>query len=207
MSMIIIISQILIIAFSIILHECAHGWVANRLGDPTAKDAGRLSLNPLKHIDPIGTVALPGLLMILRHFGYNVFLFGWAKPVPVNFMRLRNPRRDMMWVGLAGPMTNILLALFFRGILFWSLSEAWVVTCTGGILINLLLAVFNIMPIPPLDGSRVVMGLIPRRMFLPYAKIEPYGFFIVILLFQVGLFEFYIWPTMEYLGKIMGVIF
>ena len=207
MTMLIIAPQILIIAFSIILHECAHGWVANRLGDPTAKDAGRLSLNPLKHVDPIGTVVLPGLLIILRSFGHNVFLFGWAKPVPVNFMRLRNPRRDMMWVGLAGPVTNILIALFFRLILFWSLSEAWVLTCTGGILVNLLLAVFNLMPIPPLDGSRVVMGLIPRRMALPYAKIEPYGILIVILLFQVGLFEFYIWPTLEYLGKIMGVFF
>jgi len=208
-----ILAIVIILFFSIILHEYAHGWVAYKFGDSTAKQAGRLTLNPLKHIDPVGTVLLPGILITLRAMGINTFLFGWAKPVPVNFYKLRNPKRDMMWVGLAGPAVNIILAILCSQSLLWrfapiSLREYLLVA----IFINLLLAIFNMIPIPPLDGSRLVMGLLPKQLAIPYARLEHFGiplliFFLIVLRDKFALFDRVLLPIIEYLGNLLGVSF
>ena len=198
--------KILCILFSaIVLHEFAHGWVAFMCGDPTAKMQGRLSLNPLRHVDPIGTVLLPGILIAMRMMGYNTFVFGWAKPVPVNFMRLRNPKRDMIWVGLAGPAINVILAVLFSFLVSPDLSFENLDLVRIAIFINLLLAVFNMIPIPPLDGSRLVMGLLPNKLARPYMQLERYGILFVIILLYLGIFESLILPIVGYLGNLLGV--
>lgn len=200
---------VLILFPSIILHEYAHGWVAYKLGDNTAKQAGRLTLNPLKHIDPFGTIILPGVLAILRFFGSPFMPVGFAKPVPVNFLNLNNPKRDMMWVGLAGPVVNIIIAFICAKLVispFVSVKFAEVLLIAT--FINLLLATFNMMPIPPLDGSRLVMGLLPRKMAAAYARIEPFGIIIVILLVsKTNIFENVIVPIIEFSGHLLGVQF
>ena len=204
--MIIDILTIILILFSaIILHEYAHGWTAYQLGDPTAKRAGRLTLNPLKHMDLFGTILLPAILLTLRFLGHNVFVFGWAKPVPVNFMRLRNPKKDMIWVGMAGPITNIGLAIFFSVLAKAYPSPEYSEFFVLAIFINLLLAVFNMIPIPPLDGSRLVMGLLPDRYLILYSRLERYGIFIVIVLLYFGLFEKIIVPVITFCGQLLGV--
>lgn len=174
------------VLLAVIFHEVAHGYVAYLLGDPTAKQAGRITLNPIPHIDPFGTLLLP-LILILMH---SPFLFGYARPVPVNFARLRHPRRDMILVAAAGPVTNLLLALAFALIL----PFVWVPGSSGaqqsllgeialrGVLINVVLAVFNLLPVPPLDGGRVLAGLVPPPAQALLARIEPYGMLIVIAL-------------------------
>ena len=205
--MIDIVAVVIILFSAIILHEYAHGWTAYQLGDPTAKNAGRLTLNPLKHVDPFGTVLLPTILLTLRFLGYNTFVFGWAKPVPVNFSRLRNPKRDMMWVGLAGPAMNISLAVIFSLILKMQPSPEYYEFFGFAVFINLLLAVFNMIPIPPLDGSRLVMGLLPDRYFLLYSRLERHGILIVILLLYLGLFERVIIPVITFLSQLLGVQF
>lgn len=189
---------------AVVIHEYAHGWIAWKLGDPTAKMAGRLTLNPLAHIDPIGTIALP-LLLLVTH---SPVVFGWAKPVPVDFHSLNNPKRDMVWVGLAGPMANILFAVFLSFILkFFTMtgSAMFLAILSSAIIINLVLAIFNILPIPPLDGSRVAMGILPREMAIQYAKLEPYGFIIIFGLLYLGIVGSVIWPMVMYLAKILGV--
>ncbi len=174
--------------FAITFHEAAHGYVAWRLGDDTAKAMGRVTFNPLRHVDPFGTVVLPALLLIVN----SPVLFGYAKPVPVNFQLLRRPRRDMVWVALAGPATNIALAiacafLFHLVPVFPAFVGDWLGQNLGNsILINLVLAVFNMFPLPPLDGGRVAVGLLPRNLAMPLARLERHGLLILIgLLFVV----------------------
>jgi Zn-dependent protease len=173
---------VLPLLIAITFHEAAHGFVAYRLGDNTAWQLGRVSFNPLKHIDPFGTVILPGVLLM----AHTPFLFGYAKPVPVNFRNLNHPRLDMVWVALAGPVTNILLALA-AGVASHAVPlvpadySKWVTDNLGNsIWINVLLAVFNMMPIPPLDGGRVAVGLLPNFLAYPLARLEPYGMLILI---------------------------
>ena len=184
---------------AVVLHECAHGWVANFLGDPTAKDAGRLTLNPLKHVDPVGTVIIPGILFLLYFTGINktLMLFGWAKPVPVDFTKFKNPRRDMVWVALAGPMVNIILAYTIAQVMTFALPADIKEVLFHAVLINLALAVFNLMPIPPLDGGRIVTGLLPPALSREFAKLETIGFILVLVLLNLGLLNF-LYPAIEF---------
>ena len=173
---------VLPLIIAITFHEAAHGFVAHALGDNTAFDRGRVSFNPLKHIDPFGTLVLPAMLLL----AHSPFLFGYAKPVPVNFRKLRNPRIDMVWVALAGPATNIALALVaaaaFHMLGYLPPTTAqWVAdNLKNALLINVVLAVFNMIPIPPLDGGRVAVGLLPRVLGAPLARLEPFGMLILI---------------------------
>ena len=173
---------VLPLIIAITFHEAAHGFVAHALGDNTAFDRGRVSFNPLVHIDPFGTLILPAMLLL----AHSPFLFGYAKPVPVNFRALRNPRIDMVWVALAGPATNIALALAaalaFHILGFLPANTAqWVAdNLKNALLINVVLAVFNMLPIPPLDGGRVAVGLLPRALGAPLARLEPFGMLILI---------------------------
>ncbi|MBC2770453.1 site-2 protease family protein [Pusillimonas minor] len=181
------------VLFGITLHEAAHGYVARMFGDPTAYQMGRVSLNPIRHIDPIGTIAVPlFLLLTTKLMGGAGLLFGWAKPVPVDWGRLRHPKRDMMWVALAGPGSNIVMAII------WALSlrlfistgmapdDFWVRMAIAGIQVNLVLMALNLLPLPPLDGGRVVFSLLPDRLAYQYAKLEPYGMVILIVLMLTG---------------------
>jgi Zn-dependent protease len=186
--------QIPILLFSVILHEYAHGWMAERKGDDTARVMGRLTFNPIVHIDPVGSVLLP---LIAALTGGP--LIGWAKPVPVNPYRLNDPARDMMWVGAAGPASNLLLAIVCSLAMFFlklaGVEDKLVYSFLGyAVVINVLLPVFNMVPVPPLDGSRVVAGLLPSRLAYEYMKIEPYGIFIIFLLISSGFFWRLIMP-------------
>lgn len=198
------------VLFAVTLHEVAHGWVAKVLGDDTAAQQGRLSLNPMRHVDPVGTVLVPAVLVAL-----GGFIFGWAKPVPVNFGRLRQPKRDMIWVALAGPGANLVMALA------WGIGLKLIVViggntpmvqgaaymCVAGILINLILMVLNLLPLPPLDGSRVVAGLLPIEAARNYLKIEPYGLVILLVLLFTGVLGALIGPPMAAAKSIiLGVL-
>ena len=188
---------------AVVLHEVSHGYVAYRLGDPTAARLGRLTLNPFAHVDLFGTVLLPLILL----FSGAPFLFGYAKPVPVNFHNLRNPRRGMVLVALAGPLTNLLLAgvsaLVFRSLLSLQVSEQGLLASNlavvalmarYSVLMNVGLAVFNLLPLPPLDGGRVATGLLPRLPALALERLEPYGIFIIMMLLMTGILDHILRP-------------
>jgi len=196
------------LSLAIILHEVAHGWMAYKLGDSTAKDLGRLSLNPIGHIDPIGTLLVPGMLMLSG----ASFLFGWAKPVPVMFHRLRNPRRDMIWVALAGPGANLIM-VFAWAIIAKIVIAMMAVDSTSfqfmigvvqkGIIINLVLMVFNLLPMLPLDGGRVVHGLLPRELGDKFAVTEQWGMFVIVALLATGMISKIIGPPLNYLSQLV----
>jgi len=181
---------VLPLIFAVTLHEAAHGWVADKLGDSTARQLGRITVNPLRHIDWFGTILLPMLMM-----AFTGFLFGWAKPVPVNMSRLRNPRRDMVWVALAGPGANVLMAILWSLLLLLAdssltpeaLALPLAAMAVAGIFINLILMALNLLPILPLDGGRVLAGVLPAAVARLYARIEPFGFFIIVGLLVAGL--------------------
>lgn len=201
------------ILLAITLHEAAHAYVAYRCGDTTAKMFGRLSLNPIRHIDPIGTLLIPLAIGILTQFN---FVFGYAKPVPINWKQFRHPRRDIILVTLAGPFSNIFMAFlwagFFKASLILNPASSMLVlflyaTAQAGILINLILAALNLLPIPPLDGSRVVSSLLPPRQAMAYEKIEPYGFFILILLVFTGALGILLTPLINLGLVVLSAIF
>jgi len=190
---------VLMIAMTV--HEFAHGFVAYKFGDNTAKHSGRLTLNPLAHIDPIGTFLLPLLLFISTQ---GRFVFGAAKPVPVNYWALKNPKQDMIWIGFSGPLANFLFAFLLS--LLWKIIPPFPVTeylFKQLIYINVILGTFNLIPIPPLDGSRILMGLLPENLANKYALIEPYGFIIVIGLVALGVFDRVVWPISEFILKLV----
>ena len=181
------------VLFAITIHEAAHGWIAGKFGDHTAKMMGRVTLNPVKHIDPVGTIIVPLALLIMS----TGFIFGWAKPVPINFNALRSPKAGMIWVALAGPGANLIMAIgwLFVAILSFNNNIPIMLKMAGaGIFINILLAVFNLLPIPPLDGSRVISALLPNPLAYKYNQLERFGFVILIGLMFIGGFSYIVWP-------------
>ena len=177
------------VIFAITLHEAAHGYVAKHYGDLTAYAQGRVTLNPLRHIDPMGTVVVPLLLLAVS----SPYLFGWAKPVPINFGNLRHPKRDMLWVAAAGPGANLLMAFLWALVFKFGLaipesnfSEPMLLMAQAGILVNVILLVLNLLPLPPLDGGRIAVSLLPARIAYRFAQIEPYGFIILLVLLFTG---------------------
>ena len=182
--------------FAITLHEAAHGWIASKLGDHTARMMGRVTLDPTKHIDPIGTIAIP-LVLLLSSSG---FIFGWAKPVPINFNALRNGKNGMIWVALAGPGANIVMAICWLFVMIIAINMNITVLIEMGrvgILVNCVLAVFNLLPIPPLDGSRVISALLPNRLAYQYNQLEQYGLYILLGLMFLGGFNYLVRPWVE----------
>ena len=197
------------VLFAITMHEAAHGYVARHFGDMTAYQAGRISLNPLHHIDPFGTILLP-----LLTFAMGGILFGWAKPVPVNFAALRHPKKDMLWVAVAGPASNLAMALgwaflYKMGLMFPEnyFSDPLLGMSMIGININVVLMVLNLLPLPPLDGGRVAVSLLPRRQAFQLAKIEPYGMFILIFLAMTSILGLILSPLVNLVFKFILLIF
>lgn len=194
------------VLFAITLHEVAHGHAAWRLGDPTAAVLGRLSLNPLRHIDPIGTVLMP--LLLYAGTG-GAFVFGYAKPVPVDMRRLRHPKRDMVWVAFAGPAANLVQALLWAvlgtGLIVLGVEEPFFrLVCKAGVLVNLVMFAFNLLPLPPLDGGRIAVGLLPLPLARPLARVERWGFFLVVGLVLLGVVTpYWMLPIMRFVLKLM----
>nr|WP_315528053.1 site-2 protease family protein [uncultured Achromobacter sp.] len=192
------------VIFAITLHEAAHGYVARMFGDPTAYEAGRVSLNPTRHIDPVGTLLVPVVILLAsKLLGSPGMLFGWAKPVPVDFGRLRRPKRDMLWVALAGPAANLLMAILWafslRLMLESGMQESfWFQMGVAGVNINLVLMALNLLPILPLDGGRILFSLLPNRLAWQYSKIEPYGLMIVIVLLVTDVLWLLMRPVYEF---------
>jgi Zn-dependent protease len=192
------------VVFAITLHEAAHGYVAKLFGDQTAWMLGRVTANPIKHIDPVGTILVPGMLIAVAAMTHTpAFVFGWAKPVPVNFGNLRNPKRDMFWVAGAGPMANFLMALGWGLLLKTAIPGAMLASngllemAGAGIQINLMLMALNLLPILPLDGGRIAVSLLPHTLAVSYARLEPYGFMVVILLLATGILGVLMQPILR----------
>lgn len=196
------------VIFAITVHEAAHGYAAKHFGDMTAFKAGRITLNPLKHIDPFGTILLPALTVML-----GGILFGWAKPVPVDFRRLRNPKKDMLWVAAAGPASNFVMAIFWVLVMKFSVNmpEAFALPMAlmakAGVSINIVLMVLNLLPLPPLDGGRIAVSLLPMRLARPFAQIERYGFIILIVLLFSGVLSRILDPLINLVYALISAIF
>ncbi|PPC81297.1 MAG: site-2 protease family protein [Methylotenera sp.] len=192
------------VIFAITVHEAAHGYVAKYFGDMTAFNAGRITLNPIKHIDPLGTILLPALTIML-----GGVLFGWAKPVPVDFGRLRHPKKDMLWVAAAGPASNFVMALFWVFVLKYAgfAPEAFTyplaLMAKAGVTINVILMVLNLLPLPPLDGGRIAVSLLPYRFARPFANLEPYGFVILIVLLFTGILGGILMPLVSMVNGVL----
>lgn len=203
------------VLLAITLHEAAHGYVARHFGDPTAYLAGRISLNPLRHVDPVGTILVPGAILVAsKLLGGSAMLFGWAKPVPVDFSRLRHPKRDMLWVAAAGPGTNLLMAIGWAALLklVGSIpenvySEPMARMALAGIEINAVLMLLNLLPIPPLDGGRIAVSLLPHRLAWQFSKLEPYGLAILLLLLFTDILGAILWPLMVAFRHLLAAIF
>ncbi len=199
------------VLFAITIHEVAHGWVANMLGDKTAKMLGRLSLNPIKHIDPIGTIVVPIAMVVLQ----TGFVFGWAKPVPVSTRNLKSPRKDMAIIAAAGPISNLIMAVFWVFIFKLgssvisdqAIAQGIMDMGRAGIIINLILFIFNLFPIPPLDGSKVLAGFLPQPLANLMDKIEPYGLFIVLGLVYLGVLNTIMDPVLNFFLNTIGSLF
>ena len=198
------------ILFAITLHEAAHGWVANKLGDPTAKKLGRITINPIKHIDPVGTIVVPLFLAMI-----SPFVMGWAKPVPVEPRYFKSPLLDMALVAVAGPVSNFFMACFwamFIQLAVASLEPSQTLVFLAemgknGIIINIVLMVLNLLPIPPLDGGRVMAGILPPKLALPYMQLERFGMIIILLLLVSGILGKIMWPIVQHFIEIIGFIF
>jgi Zn-dependent protease len=192
------------VLLAITLHEAAHGYVARLFGDSTAYMLGRVTLNPIKHIDPVGTILVPLAIVLLSKFaGGPGFLFGWAKPVPVNFANLRHPKRDMIWVAAAGPGVNLLMAigwaLWLKLMLGFGIEEPFLMEMAkAGIFVNIGLMALNLLPLPPLDGGRILVGLLPHGLAHALARVEPYGFFILIFLLATNTIGFFLQPFYQF---------
>jgi len=201
------------VVLAITLHEAAHGYVAKLFGDRTAEMLGRVTLNPIKHVDPVGTILVPGALWLLAKMSGGVpFLFGWAKPVPVNFGNLRNPKRDMIWVAAAGPGSNFVQALLWALVLGMAAGGGLMASTAlgkmafAGIQINLVLMALNLLPIPPLDGGRILVGLLPGQASAAVARLEPYGFFIILALLAAGLLDNLMRPLIAVAESIIAAL-
>jgi Zn-dependent protease len=194
--------MVVVLFFSVIVHEVAHGYIALLNGDATAKLYGRLTLNPLPHIDPVGTILVPAILFISQ----SGILFGWAKPVPVNPMNFRNYQTGEFSVSAAGPLSNFMLAVVFAQLLPWAGNNEGVgLLCYYGVIINLFLMLFNLIPIPPLDGSKIVMTVLPRSLQQLYAQLEPVGFLLILILLYSGFYSVLIMPIFRFLkGLLLG---
>jgi Zn-dependent protease len=203
------------VIFAITLHEAAHGYVARHFGDPTAYLAGRISLNPIRHIDPVGTLLVPGAILAMsKLLGGGAILFGWAKPVPVDFSRLRNPKKDMFWVAAAGPGANLVMALLWASLLKLAAvlpDNAYTTPLNemsqAGMQINAVLMLLNLLPIPPLDGGRIAVSLLPHHLAWRFARLEPYGFPILLLLLFSGILGTILWPGVAGFLHLLAVIF
>ena len=201
---------VLPVLLAITVHETAHGWVARRFGDKTAEMLGRLTLNPIKHVDPVGTILVPALMLLLP----VGFVFGWAKPVPVDWRNFKHPKQDMAWVAVAGPLSNLLMALVWALAARFALglpADTWLALPllfmgVAGIFINTILMVLNLLPLPPLDGGRVVTGLLPAPYAYQFARIEPYGFFILLALLFTGILSFVMSPLIELFLQLMASV-
>jgi Zn-dependent protease len=193
---------------AITLHEAAHGYVARMFGDRTAEMMGRITLNPFKHIDLVGTIAVPlALFLVSKLMGGPAFFFGWAKPVPVNFANLRNPKQDMFWVAIAGPLSNLLMAIVWAVVLRFADDIEWLAGMAQiGATVNVFLMVLNLLPILPLDGGRVAVSLLPHSLALPYARMERFGMMIIIILLATGALELILLPVAQTVLSLIGVV-